>query len=485
MKGKTILTAITLLFSSWAMAQNMVPNPGFEGFSNCPTNWAMIGYSPSYNTFPTVDAWVTPLEFTTPDYFNKCAPVADKVNIPDTYVGTQDSHSGDGAVGIIAYYESNTAGEYREYVEAKLNSKMITGHRYLVSFYASANYNTGTSFNYVGIDRVGAAFTNDQVNITPDRYLMMDFDMVNDSANFISGANTWMKIEGTFIAQGGEEWITIGSFKNSLLPITKTQIYPSAKAPGSEDYAYIFIDDVSVTDLDKINSFTSSHDTLVCIVDDLVLTSPVTANNYLWSTGENTQSIVINDSGTYWCRAKNGNNEYTDTFHLNRMYFHPAMHLGNDTLICGEDGYTLGVEMPLANYFMWNTGATSCCIQPKNSGTYALTASNGCDVLTDTINVTIVACENCFWAPNAFTPNNDTRNDAFGVKQLCLLNKATLSIFDRWGNMVFTSDNITDKWDGMYNGDKAPMDTYSFMVEYWLVANKPKQVYKGNFLLIR
>lgn len=485
MKGKSIVTVIILLFSYWAQAQNMVPNPGFEDFSSCPTNWAMVGYSPSYDNFPTVNAWTSPLEQTTPDYFNTCAAVNDKVNIPETYVGHQDAHNGNGVVGIIALYENNVNGEYREYVEAKLNNKMIAGHRYAVSFFVSSNYNTNTSFNYVGIDRVGAAFTNNQVSINPDKYLMMDFAVVNDSANFISAPNTWVKIEGAFIAQGGEEWITIGSFKNSLMPVTKTQISPATKVPGSEDYSYLFIDDVSVIDLDKINSFTSVHDTVVCVVDDMVLTSPVTANSYLWNTGENTRSIVINDSGTYWCRAKNGNNEYTDTFHLRRMFFYPYLNLGNDTLICGEDGYTLGTNMPLANYFLWNTGSASCCIQPKSSGTYTLTTSNGCDVLTDTINVEIVACQNCFWAPNAITPNNDGKNDGFGVKQLCLVNKATFTIFDRWGNMVFTTDNLTDKWDAIYNGDKAPMGTYSYMVEYWLIANKPKQVFKGNFILIR
>lgn len=485
MKGKFTITVLILLFSYWAQAQNMVPNSGFEDFSHCPTNWAMVGYSPSYNNFPTVNSWTSPLQETTPDYFNSCAAVSDKVNIPDTYVGHQDAHSGNGAVGIITYYENTANGEYREYIQAKLNTSMIAGHKYAVSFMASSNHNPAAGFNNVGIDRVGAAFTSSQVSISGDRYLMMDFAVVNDSGNYITAPNTWVKIEGTFIAQGGERWVTIGSFKNSLMPVTKTQIYPSAKVPGTEDYSFLFIDDVSVIDLDKVNSFTSVHDTLVCAVNDLVLTSPVTAGSYLWNTGANTRSIVINDSGTYWCRAKNGNNEYTDTFRLHRMFFYPGISLGNDTLICGEDGYTLGINLPLANYFSWNTGASSCCIQPENSGTYILTTSNGCDVLTDTVNVEIVGCQNCFWAPNAFTPNNDSKNDAFGVKQLCLVNKATFTIFDRWGNMVFTTDNITDKWDGIYNGDKAPMSTYSYMVEYWLIADKPKQVFKGNFILIR
>jgi gliding motility-associated-like protein len=484
MKGKCIITVIIILFSHLASAQNMVPNPGFETVINCPTNWAMIGYSPSYNNFLTVDAWVSPLENTTPDYFNKCAGLGDKVNIPETYLGYQDAHNGDGVAGIITYYENN-GDEYREYIEAKLNTKMISGHKYAVSFFVSTNYNSATGFNYIGIDRVGAAFTTNQINVTPEKYLMLDYAVVSDSANYFTTPNSWVKVEGAFIAQGDEEWIIIGTFKTSKTPFTTVQLYPPVKNPGSQDYSYLFVDDVNVTDLDKVNTFTSVHDTSVCVVDDLVLTSPVTAASYLWNTGENTQSIVINDSGTFWCGAKNGNNEYTDTFHLRRMYFYPSLNLGNDTLICGEDHFTLGLDLPFVTYYMWNTGATSCCIQPQSSGEYFLTMSNGCDVLSDTISITNIACENCFWAPNAITANGDGKNDKFGVKSLCLLSKATFSIFDRWGTMVFTTDNLTDKWDGTYNGEKWPLGTYSYMVEYWSIANKPKKVFKGNFIMIR
>lgn len=468
------------------MAQNMVPNGGFEEFNNCPTNWAGIVYSPSYNAFPNVKAWISPLEMTTPDYFNACASVASKVNIPNTFLGPHDAHSGDGCAGIIAYNNSQQNGEYREYIEAKLDAPLIAGHQHRVVFYVSTNYDpTISQYNYIGIDRIGATFTTSQVSITPDKFLMLDYSVVNSANNFIISTNSWVKIEDTFIAQGGEEWITIGSFKNSTTPFSKVQVYPAVQNPGTEDYSYIYIDDVSVRDLDKIYTFTAVHDTAVCEADGMILTSPSVANSYIWNTGATTQSIVLSDSGTYWCKAKTGNNEYIDTFHVGRMYFYPSFTLGKDTLICKEDDFTLGVNLPLAKYYTWNTGANSCCIAPSASGKYFLTISNGCDILSDTTQIDIVSCENCFWAPNAFTPNADSKNDMFGVKQQCIITKGTFIIYDRWGNEMFSTTDMKEKWDGNYNGLPAPIGTYSYMVEFWLLANKPRQVFEGNFILLR
>jgi gliding motility-associated-like protein len=482
---RIIVLAIISVLNIAAKAQNLVPNGGFEEFNNCPTNWAQIDYSPGYVSFPTVKDWVSPLEKTTPDYYNACAPTNSKVNIPQTFLGYHDAHNGNGCAGLIPYNDNISAGEYREYIQAKLTQPLIAGHKHELTFYVSTNYNPSiAAYNYIAVDRVGAAFTTNQVSMTPDQFLMLDYQVVNAANNFISSTNSWVKITGTFIAQGGEEWIIIGSFKNSTTPMNKQQLYPATPGPG-EDYSYIYVDDVTLTDLDKVNSFTAVHDTAVCVAAGMTLTSPVISNDYTWSTGDTTRSIVLSDSGTYWCMAKNGNNEYTDTFHVRRMYFYPGFTLGPDTLICSEDGLRLGWDLPLVKYYNWSTGSTNCCITPTQTGTYHLTMSNGCDVLSDTIQISAVSCENCFWAPNAFTPNGDGNNDMFGVKQQCLLTNATFIIYDRWGNEVFSTTDMKEKWDGMYNGMKAPMDTYTYMVEYWLLANKPRQVFKGNFILIR
>jgi gliding motility-associated-like protein len=90
-----------------------------------------------------------------------------------------------------------------------------------------------------------------------------------------------------------------------------------------------------------------------------------------------------------------------------------------------------------------------------------VTNGNGC---TDTLSKTVtVENEYAFFAPNSFTPNTDGRNEEFrpvviGAKQY------TLAIHDRWGHIIFTSNDPKIGWDGM-NFEKqeiAPIGVYLF-----------------------
>ena len=56
------------------------------------------------------------------------------------------------------------------------------------------------------------------------------------------------------------------------------------------------------------------------------------------------------------------------------------------------------------------------------------------------------------YIPTAFTPNGDGVNDKFGVKAQNIID-FNLRIFNRWGELVFESDNISDLWDGKYQGE--------------------------------
>ena len=54
------------------------------------------------------------------------------------------------------------------------------------------------------------------------------------------------------------------------------------------------------------------------------------------------------------------------------------------------------------------------------------------------------------YMPNSFTPNNDGMNDTFGPKGIRIpeFKSYEFTAFNRWGEKVFTSDNINDQWDG-------------------------------------
>jgi len=119
------------------------------------------------------------------------------------------------------------------------------------------------------------------------------------------------------------------------------------------------------------------------------------------------------------------------------------------------------------------------------AGTYPITllVSNaiGC---ADTITKTIyVNQEFNVFIPNAFTPNGDHINDTFlPVTRGVML--YDLMIFDRYGHLVFKTDNPLQGWDGLYNGQSAKQDTYT----YKLLITSNSQIQKqfiGEVLLYR
>ncbi len=73
---------------------------------------------------------------------------------------------------------------------------------------------------------------------------------------------------------------------------------------------------------------------------------------------------------------------------------------------------------------------------------------------------------NYLFIPNAFTPNNDGLNDCFGLLDPLLLTEFHFSIFNRWGERVFETEDVNDCWDGTFKGTEALVDSYIFYVHY-------------------
>src|ERR1700748_3236342 len=87
-------------------AQNLVPNPSFEQYNNCPY-WILgpngypynIAYSPAYDSFPTVLYWVSPLSISGAGYFNICDTIVGGHGVPSNSEGYQLAHTGNAYIG--------------------------------------------------------------------------------------------------------------------------------------------------------------------------------------------------------------------------------------------------------------------------------------------------------------------------------------------------------------------------------------------------
>src|SRR5579871_2036057 len=107
-----------------SVAQNLVPNPGFEEYFDCPGSYNAPGSS--RNIAP---GWVSPT-LGTPDLFNRCS--FGNAGVPQTWAGVASAHKGYGYSGIYAYINNNN---YREYLQARLTDTLEVGRKYKVEFY--------------------------------------------------------------------------------------------------------------------------------------------------------------------------------------------------------------------------------------------------------------------------------------------------------------------------------------------------------------
>ncbi len=108
--------------------------------------------------------------------------------------------------------------------------------------------------------------------------------------------------------------------------------------------------------------------------------------------------------------------------------------------------------------------------------------AGGCQDTTST--EIAVAPNDIIRLPNAFTPDGDGYDDKFGVLFAGKMEILSFTVFNRWGNIVFKTADINEKWDGIYNGKPQNHGTYVYYVKGRNTAGKILE-YRGNFSLIR
>jgi gliding motility-associated-like protein len=97
---------------------------------------------------------------------------------------------------------------------------------------------------------------------------------------------------------------------------------------------------------------------------------------------------------------------------------------------------------------------------------YIAQASNQCGTEWDSLQVNFDKCDCTVYLPNGFSPNEDQTNDFYSIYYNCVLESASLIIVDRWGQIIFKSDNPNQEWDGKYNGKDCQEGIYAALLNY-------------------
>lgn len=120
---------------------------------------------------------------------------------------------------------------------------------------------------------------------------------------------------------------------------------------------------------------------------------------------------------------------------------------------------------------------------PTQTTTYYITVTNsaGCST-TDSVIVNVVPT---IFVPDAFSPNGDGNNDVFEIMNPQLASTFSINIFNRWGELIFKSNDAYFKWDGAYQNVQQEIDTYVYVIFFSQQSNSTSRMLKGNVTLVR
>lgn len=254
--------------------------------------------------------------------------------------------------------------------------------------------------------------------------------------------------------------------------------------------------------LNCINTISKQFKVLENIKADFISTTSDICNNkdvffestsngeitsYIWNFGNGLISQDANPKttyaqpGNYWVSLKIENStcppdEITKTITVKRT---PDVNLGGDREICGDNEEIITFDNPENYSLLWSTGDEgSTTSVPGNIGSLGLTAElEGCTTYAE-INI----YNRCtVYIPNAFAPGGVNKRFNIISKNV---QSFELTIYNRWGDILFKTSDFNNGWDGTYKGESMPMGNYGYMAEVIDDAGE-KQTKRGFFTLIR
>jgi len=263
-----------------------------------------------------------------------------------------------------------------------------------------------------------------------------------------------------------------------------TTIY---RVTGTNDAGCSISRIVRVWPITKVVADIAVSDTTVCAgatvpLNVIVTQASINDTSFQWIPGKYLSSSDIQDPHAV---LPPGNYTYsvivrsatciadTGTMHI-VVSSAPDVEAGDNQIVA----YGTTVQLYAASHqnvtYTWSPSADSfsCfeCRRPfvtvTQSQVVYVTVENeyGCKTV-DSVNLQVVACDSKrVFVPNTFTPNNDGLNDVLYVRGAGLRELEYFRIFDRWGNMIFETHNISEGWDGTFGGKKADLATYVYVL---------------------
>ena len=238
--------------------------------------------------------------------------------------------------------------------------------------------------------------------------------------------------------------------------------------------------------------FDIGDDTTICLGESILLLAPTVNDDFQWQDGSHGTSFIADQQQVYSLEISNACGQQSDQFLLSVDDHIPQADLPTLTYLCPGDEVELNVTQLFPATYLWNSGSLEPSIIVTVPGTYDVSIKASCG--EKTLSSQVVMADTCdtnhtFFIPNVFSPNGDGINDLFsiGVNEEIEIQHLDITIFDRWGNMVFRSNEKSFTWDGRFKNEDLQPGVYAYVIMIDLSINGDirHQALSGDITLIR
>lgn len=395
---------ILIIFLSWSnleaqgvlLGSNLIKNPGFEFYDECPSNVHQLDRASHYHSIVGGATFYHSCSDSVNSHFNGLLEIIGNDHFPYNGNGMASAFIWTNLIYVHDIFKE-TKYRGKEYIHGELSEALKPGVYYFSVMAKSIEERFRT-------DNLGLFISDTLLNFIPDTNFY-DVDPQFYYGQFLPHSK-WTKVQGCLVAKGGESFFILGGFYGND-EVNVIDIMPeSLKTQKS----FLLFDDL---ELRKIN-------------ENFILDTSVCLNTRL--------------------RARDLNSKIN------------------------------------FDYFIFPNGRIdSILIAEKALNVIAV--NENCNEIS--VRLTIDDCEvtQAQFLPNAFSPNNDLRNDIlfpiFTHSKILSMN-----IYDRWGNQMYSSTDHWE-WDGSFNGKPCGVGVYLVFIEYYDEFEGVNKVFTRDVLLIR
>ncbi|WP_247235244.1 lectin-like domain-containing protein [Telluribacter sp. SYSU D00476] len=211
--------------------------------------------------------------------------------------------------------------------------------------------------------------------------------------------------------------------------------------------------------------------------------------DYRWSTGSTQPSLTTDTSGLYVLTVSAGACEAKDSVEVVFQSEADVRALPIIQNYCYTDqplSLSASSAREVSEYYWSHSAQTDPSVWVNDPGTYELitTTESGCK-----FRETFIVKDDCYlsvWVPSAFSPNADGQNDVLRIGSSRPL-ELWWTIYDRWGSVIYHSQDMAAGWDGYYKGRLCPPGAYAWRAQYRLLGHRhdPYHTERGIVWIIR